>query len=395
MALGLRSQLVGDWYRYSVSAIGTLLLAVGVGSVFIDRRLTGEELALVSALVVACVGLVALGAHLAVARDDLREHVLVVGWMSVGVLALAAFGAWFQIVASLQHTPFESALFFLTAIAAGALFGAVVGLYDVRARSLVRRASREEARGEFLRDQQESLSTLNRILRHQILNDLSAISGNAQLLEAGQRDADEAADTILAHTEHMTDVVERLETVSDVLAGATDPTATDVDRAIRQAIADVREAHPGATVSYETRYLPPVAADHLLYQAIYEVLENAAIHGGDEPTVRVDAVANGEVVVRVADDGPGVAVTPAEILFEPSERGSDSEGDGLGLFLASTILDRYGGSIEIEANGSDERAVQRRGEDGGDWTAGAGGESTDLEDVGTVFALRIPREPNR
>lgn len=387
MARRLRDDLLGDWYRYTVSAIGSLLLAVGVGSVLIDMRLEGAELAQVSALVVFCLGLIALGAHIAVAHDGLREHALVVGWTSVGVLALAAFGAWFQVAARLQHSPFESALFFLTAVAAGALFGAVVGFYDVRARSYVERASREEARREFLREQQEALSTLNGILRHQILNDLSAISGSAELLKAGRRDVDEGADTIVAHSEHMTDIVERLETISDVLARTTDPSETDVDRAIRQAITDVRSAHPEATVEYDETDLPPVAADHLLYQALYEVLENAAVHGGDAPTVQVTAGTDGDVVVTVADDGPGVSVTPHEKLFEPSERGSESSGDGLGLFLANTILDRYDGTVEVVAADGSERAGW---DPTGEVDQRLDGSIPD-EDLGAVFALRVPR----
>ena len=382
MAGGLRADLVGDWYRYGISAIGALLLAVGIGSVLLDMRLAGDELAQVSALVVICFGLIALGAHVAVTFQDVGAVVRIVGWMSVGVLALAAFGLWFQAVAQLQHTPFESALFFLTTIAAGALFGTVVGYYDVRARAGVERASREEARREFLTEQQEALSTLNGILRHQVLNDLSAISGSAELLEAGRRDLEEGTDTILAHSEHMTDIVERIETISDVLARTTDPEETDVDRAIRHAIADVRAAHPAATIDYEPGEVPPVEADHLLYQAIYEVVENAAVHAGEAPTVHVgvglDAGAAGtdDVVVTVADDGPGVDVEPRWKLFEPSERGPGSSGDGLGLFLASTIMERYGGTVELVAAGGDDPNAD-----------GLTGEGQG----GAVFALRVPR----
>ncbi len=386
MARGLRAQLVGDWYRYAVSAIGALILAVGVGSVLIDLHLAGEELAQVSALVVACLGLIALGAHVAVTYDGLREHALIVGWMSVGVLALAAVAAWFQAVARLRHTAFEAALFFLTAVGTGALFGAVVGYYDVRARSLVERASREAARREYLREQQAALSTLNGILRHQILNDVSAISGSAELLAAGRRELAAGVETILAHTDHVTHIVERLETVSDVLARSQETVATDVDRAVRQAVEDARAAHPAATIEYEAGDLPPVRADHLLYQAIYEVVDNAAVHGGEAPTVRVTASADADAVaITVADDGPGVGITPPWTLFEPSERGPDSSGDGLGLFLAETILERYGGAVKLVSAGGGEAdaAVSDQSE-----AEAAGAQSAGFA---TVVRLRVPR----
>ena len=89
-----------------------------------------------------------------------------------------------------------------------------------------------------------------------------------------------------------------------------------------------------------------VLADELLYLVIYEVLDNALTHGRPPATVTVDQRPD-SVTVAVSDTGPGVAVSPRESLFEPNTRGADSDGDGLGLYLADLILERYDGEIRL------------------------------------------------
>lgn len=340
-------RLVVGWWRHAVSAVGALLLFVGVVSVLLDGQLGRDEALQIASLVVLCALLVGVGWQIARDVDETDEVLLVVGWMGLGVLVSALLGGWLQFVSATITTSFQATIVFLSPLAAGALVGAVVGYYDVRVRGLVERAGREAARREHVREQRESLSTLNAILRHQVLNDLSVISGQAELLALERVDGDEAADTILDHADHVVDVVDRIETISAALGRADDPAAVSVGTAIERALVDARRHHPDATFVLDGDADAAVLADHLLSLAIYEVLDNAATHGGAEPTVTVAVDDGGQVTVRVRDDGPGVSVSPPERAFEASERGIDSDGDGLGLFLAEAILDRYGGTIEL------------------------------------------------
>lgn len=56
------------------------------------------------------------------------------------------------------------------------------------------------------------------------------------------------------------------------------------------------------------------------------------------------------VHVDVADDGPGIPSDERQRVLEPSVRGLDSEGEGLGLFLTRSIVEQYGGHIDIADN---------------------------------------------
>lgn len=344
---GLRELLVGDWWRYTISLLGTLMLAVGMGSVLIDASLTGGEFVQISSLVVVCLLLIALGSRIAVKIRNWEEMIRVLAWMSFGVLAMAALGIWYHTVnTATVDTPFETALLFLSVLSAGALFGSIVGYYEVRLRSLVERASREEARREFLNDQQETLSSLNRILRHQILNDLSAISGRSELLAAGKIEPEPATDSIIDHCEHMEETVERLEQVVEVLTHVSDTTDVSIEEAIEEASEAAHETYPELQVDTSGVEDTTVQADELLYLAVAELLENAAEHAGGAVAMSVTESAE-SVSIEVNDDGPGIAMTPLESLFDPNTRGQESEGDGLGLFLADLIVQRYDGEIRL------------------------------------------------
>lgn len=346
MAEGLRELLVGDWWRYTISTLGALILAVGVGSVMLDGHLTSTELVQISSLIVLCLLLIALGARIAVDVRGWTQLVRVLAWMSLGVLSMATLGAWYHGVVQTISNSFETALVFLSAISAGALFGSLVGYYEIRLRSLVERASREQARSEFLDDQQETLSSLNRIFRHQILNDLSAISGRSELLAADKIGAEKASDSIIDHCEHMEETVERLETIVDVLTHVSDTSDVSVSDAIDRACETAHESYPELEIETEMPEDVTVRADELLYLAIAELLENTAAHTDSSVTITVSETTE-TAIINVSDKGAGIDVTPPESLFDPNTRGPESDGDGLGLFLADLIVGRYDGSIRL------------------------------------------------
>jgi signal transduction histidine kinase len=63
---------------------------------------------------------------------------------------------------------------------------------------------------------------------------------------------------------------------------------------------------------------------------------------------------NGEVVVSVADTGPGIAVSDRERIFEEFQQARDTngerpEGTGLGLALSRSLVELHGGRIWVES----------------------------------------------
>ena len=93
----------------------------------------------------------------------------------------------------------------------------------------------------------------------------------------------------------------------------------------------------------------------MLESVVRNLLSNAIQHNDKAlPEVALSATADDDtVVVRIADNGPGIPDDRKEQIFEEGEKGLDSEGTGLGLYLVDTLVDRYGGEVRVEDNDPD------------------------------------------
>lgn len=115
--------------------------------------------------------------------------------------------------------------------------------------------------------------------------------------------------------------------------------------AAERGIAVVRDAPGGLRVAMES--------DALL-QTLVNILQNALKYGNDGGVVSVRARAmEGEVIVSIDDDGPGIAAADRDAVFGFRARGASAAerpGAGIGLAIVKNIVDRAGGSVECGAS---------------------------------------------
>ncbi|WP_226007138.1 sensor histidine kinase [Natrinema salinisoli] len=95
---------------------------------------------------------------------------------------------------------------------------------------------------------------------------------------------------------------------------------------------------------------PVVRANEMLSSVFTNLLNNAVLHNGsDTPRVVVSVEDRDETVrVRVSDNGPGVPDGQREEIFGRGEKGLESEGTGVGLYLVATLVEGYGGDVWVE-----------------------------------------------
>lgn len=94
-----------------------------------------------------------------------------------------------------------------------------------------------------------------------------------------------------------------------------------------------------------------VWADDLLSEVFTNLIRNAVKFGGPAVgiTIRVEDYDGESVQVSIEDTGPGVPDGMKESIFHRFERGwAEGCGDGLGLFIVRTLIERYGGTIRVE-----------------------------------------------
>jgi signal transduction histidine kinase len=81
-------------------------------------------------------------------------------------------------------------------------------------------------------------------------------------------------------------------------------------------------------------------------EVINILLDNAAKHGGTPAEVDVRRL-DDRVEIAVSDSGPGIAPEIRQQLFQWGARGPDSHGQGIGLNIAASLIERQGGYLRL------------------------------------------------
>jgi len=208
---------------------------------------------------------------------------------------------------------------------------------------------------ERLERQRDDLSLLNEVMRHDIRNHLQLVVAYAEMLaDHVDEEGETYLDVVRASGEQAVELTKTARTLAEVmLRSDSDPEPVRLDDVLYEEIEDVRTAYPEAALTVESA-IPEatVVADELLGVVFRNVLKNA-IHHNDEdvPAVTIDAaVADGVATVRIADNGPGVPDGQKDGVFGEDERGLESGGTGIGLYLVRSLVDGYGGDVWVEDN---------------------------------------------
>lgn len=213
----------------------------------------------------------------------------------------------------------------------------------------------EQARALAVKSEQ--LAVVNRVLRHDVRDDVSVVLGWGEELETRLTDEENAAilDRMLRHSRQVLELTHAahylVEAIEDEWRMAC--RATDVGATLSREVETARERFPDADFAVsESLDLPPVEANEFLGSVFSNLLSNAVWHNdSDVPHVVVRAETTGDTVtVTVADDGPGVPDAQKAAMFEMGNAGPASSGTGLGLYLIHSLVTAYGGSVTIADN---------------------------------------------
>ena len=214
---------------------------------------------------------------------------------------------------------------------------------------------RKEAQ-QRLRNQNEQLALLNRLVRHDIRNQMAVNLGWVEAIRDDlSADLRERVDRIVDASEHTIELTELSRDLMNVIVEedslALEPVG--VRSMVTAEVEKARENFPEAEIGIDGE-LPAVEvrANALLSSVLTNLLNNAVQHNDKEtPAVTVSVEHSGETVgIRIADNGPGIPDEHRETLLGRGEKGLDSDGTGLGLYLVDTLIDAYDGRLTIRDN---------------------------------------------
>ena len=343
--------VLDTFFEWIVPVVSLVLLGLFVGLV---RMRVGEPFfraldLVLPALFVTLIVWQGLKLHEQELTTEGRRTVAV--WYALGIYTMVGLAGWSVLLGLLgQDVPMSVES--MTEIVAGGFFGMLVGVAQVRAKQNAEAATQAKLEQEFVERQQETNEVLNRILRHHLLNGLTVIRGQAQVLEAGvDEEAADHAETVIDRADEMTATIEEIRDITRTLTEEPTLLSVDFGAVLSEELADARERFPDGTFVVEGS-IPSdctVQANDLLGRAIANVLTNAVEHNDSaEPRVELSVqVDEDAVVLSVADNGPGIPEEVRADVFAPSERGIDSDGEGLGLFLTASVVEQYGGRVWI------------------------------------------------
>ncbi|HEU5477408.1 MAG TPA: ATP-binding protein [Gaiellaceae bacterium] len=230
---------------------------------------------------------------------------------------------------------------------------------NIRAYEAERRRVEELARLSQLRADFVSL------VSHELRSPMAAVIGAARtlqdrwrMLSAAQRESFLAL--IGDETARLAELVGDVLDTSRIEAGTFSYRFEEVDlgrvvdEAVETAVLAQQEVRVVGSVPGR---LPTIRGDRArLRQVLGNLIENAVKYSPEGGEVRVSATAgNGAVQIAVRDSGPGIPREQQTRIFEKFGRadveGGSKPGTGLGLFIARSIAEAHGGSLEVSSGG--------------------------------------------
>ena len=200
---------------------------------------------------------------------------------------------------------------------------------------------------------EQRLEVANRVLRHNLRNDMNVVRGYAETIASGVTDdAEHAADAILDRTDELLTVGEKARKVSELDdSHAQTPTTHDITELVAGIVHRTAREYPDATVSIDgTAGAEAQLTDSgSIGTAIREVIDLLVAQAADEEvTIRVAVVCEDDVVaVRLDSTGPGIPAVEREALTAGSETPLQ-HADGLGLWLAYWCIIENSGTLNFE-----------------------------------------------
>ncbi len=205
-----------------------------------------------------------------------------------------------------------------------------------------------------LESRNEALEALNRVVRHDIGNDVQVISTWAQHLEdkVGPEDR-EALDRIRRKAESITEITREAAAVVETLADEeeTELEPVALESTLLSEIERQSDSHPDVKFDILTDIpFVQVSANEMLGSVFRNVLTNAVTHNNaDEPIIEVSCdQREDDVLVRIADNGPGISDERKDDIFTKGVQSVESDGTGIGLYLVNHLVTEYGGEVWVE-----------------------------------------------
>lgn len=246
------------------------------------------------------------------------------------------------------------------------------------------------AREAAVHEREQRLEVLNRILRHNLRNDMNVVLGYADVIssQSDRTEVVDAAETIHEKGSGLVDLGRKAQWIDEGLDDAAERRRVDVVPLVADAVADLSSAYPAVEIRTTLAPSAPALVAPAVETALRNVVENACEHNdaaeprvdvavtvgtGDlsadgsgsesgastdididtdadaDPTAAPDGGDSERVRVVVADNGPGISDYERKVVTGDRETALE-HGSGIGLWLSRWLVEHSGGTLDFGGN---------------------------------------------
>ncbi len=191
-------------------------------------------------------------------------------------------------------------------------------------------------------------------ISHELKNPLTVIISQIEIILQKDRPAAEYRQTlqsVLDDARELNQISDKLMQLAKISASgaAVEFDSIRIDEAVWQAKAALLKSNPAYKVNFEVVNLPEEegklyvqANDQLLRTALTNLMDNGCKFSPDKHVkVRLSFLPEGNAVIEIQDQGPGIPEDEVPLVFEPFYRSPKTDtvkGSGVGLSLVDSIV---------------------------------------------------------
>jgi PAS domain S-box-containing protein len=187
----------------------------------------------------------------------------------------------------------------------------------------------------------EVLRLVNGILRHDTLNELMVVNGSLEMYQKTKQEKYLA--TASKAIDRSVEMIKRMKELESLAVSGGSFREYD----LHQVVEDILR---GYMVEFQVTGEAKLFADDALPSAIDNIVRNALVHGMAD---HIDAKIwkeSGSTYLSIADNGIGIPDSIKQSIFGEGFSYGKKAGSGLGLYLVSKAVERYGGKVRVEDN---------------------------------------------
>lgn len=193
---------------------------------------------------------------------------------------------------------------------------------------------------EDLRRHKEQIELINKILRHDIVNNLQGIQSAMNLYE-DEKDS-QFIEAVYTYIDKSVNLIQNMKATESMLQADDSRIIVDILGVINK----IKPLYPA--VSFMVKGKALVWADDSLVSVFDNIISNAIIHGkADRISITISGTGD-ECEIRFADNGCGIHESAANRIFDEGYSHGESGRTGMGLYIVKKTAESYGGSVAVE-----------------------------------------------